>query len=42
MGHIEATPYFSEDGGPRLMRSVQYVRSEHGEGSPSDTEATEN
>lgn len=29
-GHIEASAYTSEDGGPRLMRSVQYVRSEHG------------
>lgn len=29
-GHIESTPYFSEDGGPRLMRSVLQVRSEHG------------
>lgn len=30
MGHIEATPYASQDGGPKLMRSVLYVRSEHG------------
>lgn len=30
MGHIEAGAYASEDGGPRLMRSVMYVRSEHG------------
>jgi site-specific DNA-methyltransferase (adenine-specific) len=30
MGNIDATPYFSEDGGPRMMRSVIYVRSEHG------------
>lgn len=30
MGDIEASPYFSEDGGPRLMRSVIYCRSEHG------------
>lgn len=30
MGHIERTPYTSEDGGPRLMRSVIRVRSEHG------------
>ena len=30
MGHIEATPYISEDGGPRLMRSVIRVRSMHG------------
>jgi site-specific DNA-methyltransferase (adenine-specific) len=29
-GHIEASSYTSEDGGPKLMRSVQYVRSEHG------------
>lgn len=29
-GNIEASAYTSEDGGPRLMRSVQYVRSEHG------------
>ena len=29
-GHIEAGSYASEDGGPRLMRSVQRVRSEHG------------
>lgn len=29
-GNIEAFAYRSEDGGPRLMRSVQYVRSEHG------------
>lgn len=29
-GHIEATPYVSEDGGPRLMRSVLEVRSMHG------------
>lgn len=29
-GHIENSAYVSEDGGPRLMRSVQYVRSEHG------------
>lgn len=29
-GHIEAGAYASEDGGPKLMRSVQYVRSEHG------------
>lgn len=29
-GHIDATPYASEDGGPRLMRSVIYCRSEHG------------
>ncbi len=30
MGHIEAGSYTSEDGGPRLMRSVIYMRSEHG------------
>lgn len=30
MGHIEAGSYTSEDGGPRLQRSVIYVRSEHG------------
>lgn len=30
MGHIEQGAYTSEDGGPRLMRSVQYIRSEHG------------
>lgn len=30
MGHIEASAYASEDGGPRLMRSVLYVRSCHG------------
>jgi site-specific DNA-methyltransferase (adenine-specific) len=29
-GHIEASAYASEDGGPRLMRSVLYVRSAHG------------
>jgi site-specific DNA-methyltransferase (adenine-specific) len=29
-GHIEAAAYTSEDGGPRLMRSVQRVRSCHG------------
>jgi site-specific DNA-methyltransferase (adenine-specific) len=29
-GEIEGTTYISEDGGPRLMRSVQYVRSCHG------------
>lgn len=29
-GHIEASVYRSEDGGPRLMRSVLRVRSEHG------------
>lgn len=30
MGRIEAGSYTSEDGGPRMMRSVLYVRSEHG------------
>lgn len=30
MGNIEAGAYASEDGGPRLMRSVIYARSEHG------------
>lgn len=30
MGHIEAGSYISEDGGPRLMRSVLRVRSMHG------------
>lgn len=30
MGHIDQGSYASEDGGPKLMRSVQYVRSEHG------------
>lgn len=29
-GHIEAGSYASEDGGPKLMRSVIYVRSCHG------------
>lgn len=29
-GHIEAGHYVSEDGGPRLMRSVLQVRNEHG------------
>jgi site-specific DNA-methyltransferase (adenine-specific) len=29
-GHIEAGSYWSEDGGPRLMRSVIYARSCHG------------
>ena len=29
-GHIDRGSYASEDGGPRLMRSVQRVRSEHG------------
>ena len=29
-GHIEAGSYASEDGGPRLQRSVIYCRSEHG------------
>lgn len=30
MGHIEAGSYVSHDGGPRLMRSVIYARSCHG------------
>lgn len=30
MGHIEASAYASEDGGPRLMRSVIFARSCHG------------
>lgn len=30
MGHIEEGHYTSEDGGPRLMRSVIFMRSEHG------------
>lgn len=30
MGQIERGHYTSEDGGPRLMRSVIYARSEHG------------
>lgn len=30
MGHIDQGHYRSEDGGPRLMRSVIYVRSMHG------------
>lgn len=29
-GSIDAAPYESKDGGPKLMRSVQYVRSCHG------------
>jgi site-specific DNA-methyltransferase (adenine-specific) len=29
-GHIEASSYASEDGGPKLMRSVIYARSCHG------------
>ncbi len=29
LGHIEASSYASEDGGPRLMRSVIYMRSMH-------------
>jgi site-specific DNA-methyltransferase (adenine-specific) len=29
-GHIEAGSYESQDGGPRIMRSVLRVRSEHG------------
>lgn len=30
MGKIEGTTYVSEDGGPRIMRSVIYARSQHG------------
>jgi len=30
MGHIEADAYVSEDGGPRMMRSVLYARNCHG------------
>jgi site-specific DNA-methyltransferase (adenine-specific) len=30
-GHIEAGHYTSDDGGPRIMRSVIYMRSCHGE-----------
>lgn len=30
MGVIEGSTYTSEDGGPRIMRSVIYARSEHG------------
>jgi site-specific DNA-methyltransferase (adenine-specific) len=30
IGAVGATVYKSEDGGPRLQRSVMYVRSEHG------------
>jgi len=29
-GHIDRTPYVSEDGGPRQMTTVIYCRSEHG------------
>jgi len=29
-GHIDASHYVSEDGGPRIMRSVIYMRSRHG------------
>ena len=29
-GHIDASQYVSQDGGPRLMRSVIYMRSCHG------------
>jgi site-specific DNA-methyltransferase (adenine-specific) len=29
-GHIDQTPYVSEDGGPRLMTSVLYAASMHG------------
>jgi len=31
MGHIEAGAYTSNDGGPKLMRSVIYAHSEHGQ-----------
>lgn len=31
MGHIEGSTYTSIDGGPRLMRSVVYARSMHGQ-----------
>lgn len=30
MGHIDASAYTSEDGGPRMMRSVLYARNCHG------------
>lgn len=30
MGQVDKAPFASEEGGPRLMRSVQYIRSEHG------------
>lgn len=30
MGHVDKAPFVSEDGGPRLMRSVLQVRSAHG------------
>jgi len=30
MGHIDRTPYISEDGGPLLMRSVMFAPSMHG------------
>lgn len=30
MGQIDGTTYISEDGGPRIMRSVIYARSQHG------------
>lgn len=33
-----ASVYVSQDGGPRLMRSVQYVRSMHGQGATNETE----
>lgn len=29
-GHIDSSHYVSEDGGPRMMRSVVYVPNEHG------------
>lgn len=30
-GHIDAGHYISEDGGPRMMRSVIYAKNEHGQ-----------
>lgn len=33
-----ASVYVSQDGGPRLMRSVQYMRSMHGMGAINETE----
>lgn len=30
-GHIEAGHYVSEDGGPRMMRSVLFAKNEHGQ-----------
>ncbi len=37
-GHIEVDHYISEDGGPRLMRSVIYARNAHGPRDSSDRE----